>query len=508
MKKFITIVLAFVLMLSVMPMALSASAEGNVITVGEGGDYEALAEAVTAATEGDTVQLVSDVIAKNVSLTKSITIDTNGYTWTGGEGNGSGSNKANCGTVASGVTVTIINSQRTEPITSEVTKFDVQANSAVRQGSIVLSNNSNLVLKNVAVQSTNGYTNNQPCAIYFNSAKTATLTLDNCYLTSDNWGAIGANYTNSLMQISAKNSIFNGAKCSVFYAGTPSSTPTDKSEMNFENCTFIKPITAEAANNNEAIDTATSSFETVTYNFKNCTAPALFAPSATAVFGGGCAFETVKSGVVVSADESTILYSDNTYKNPIVAGALIADTPVYTKLTAEVPETDGTTTDAISTKPGASIRLSETISGIRFYTTYDSSKIEGTVVEKGTLIGPANIIGDYLTIDDVTANNAVAVKYGVDTLWNGNEFVGSIVGIQEKNYNREFTARAYVKLSDGSYLYSETTTTKTVAGIADDFIADATKEGADESVSNLYKTYKETVDAWAKANDPVDTTAE
>lgn len=173
-----------------------------------------------------------------------------------------------------------------------------------------------------------------------------------------------------------------------------------------------------------------------------------------------------------------------------------------------VAETDGTITDAISTKPGASIRLSETINGIRFYTTYDSSKIDGTVVEKGTLIGPANIIGDYLTIDDVTAKNAVAVKYGVDTLWDGNEFVGSIVGIQEKNYNREFTARAYVKLSDGSYFYSATTTTKTVAGIADDFIADATKEGADESVSNLYKTYKETVDAWAKANDPVDTTAE
>ena len=169
------------------------------------------------------------------------------------------------------------------------------------------------------------------------------------------------------------------------------------------------------------------------------------------------------------------------------------------------PETDGTTTDALTLDSKASIRLG-TVSGIRFYTTFDVSQITGTVVEKGTLIGPADLVGDYLTIDDVdltgeTVKNAVAVPYKSDTLWAGNEFVGSIVGIQEKNYNRAFVARAYVKLEDGTYLYSSASTTKTVAEIADAFIADATKEGADENDVALYNAHKELVDAWAAAND-------
>ena len=158
-------------------------------------------------------------------------------------------------------------------------------------------------------------------------------------------------------------------------------------------------------------------------------------------------------------------------------------------------EKDGTTTNAISTDTKASIRLNDQ-AGIRFYTNFDKSQIEGTVVEKGTLIGPKDLVGDYLTIEDKEAGNAVAVPYLADTLWAGNEFVGSIVGIQEKNYNRTFTARAYVKLSDGTYLYSATTTTKTVAEIADDYIADANSGYAD-----LDEETKNLVDAWATAND-------
>ena len=160
-------------------------------------------------------------------------------------------------------------------------------------------------------------------------------------------------------------------------------------------------------------------------------------------------------------------------------------------------EEDGLTTDALSTKAEASIRLNDQ-TGIRFYTTFDESAIEGTVVEKGTLIGPSDLVGTYLKMDDVEADNAVAVKYEADTLWANNEFVGSIVGINESNYNRSFTARAYVKLSDGTYLYSATTTTKTVADIADAYIAD---ENANPKYADLDANTKALVDAWAAAND-------
>ena len=165
-----------------------------------------------------------------------------------------------------------------------------------------------------------------------------------------------------------------------------------------------------------------------------------------------------------------------------------------------VDEVAGTTTDALTLKTEASIRLNEQ-AGIRFYTAYDESKITGKVVEKGTLIGPSNLIGNYLTYEDTAVpdgadvGNAVAVKYDADTLWADDEFVGSIVGIKETNYTREFSARAYVKLDDGTYLYSATTTTKTVSDIADAYIANNS-----EAFNALDATTKELVQKWADAN--------
>ena len=159
-------------------------------------------------------------------------------------------------------------------------------------------------------------------------------------------------------------------------------------------------------------------------------------------------------------------------------------------------ETDGETTDAIATADKASIRLNE-VNGMRFYTTVDTEKLAalGTVTEMGTLIGPKNKIGDYLTMDDATAENAVAVEYGVDNdLWEGNEFVGSIVNVKDTNLNREFVARGYVKVGD-TYYYSSTTSTRTLAGVADSCIADT------DYYSTLDAATQALVNTWAAAND-------
>ena len=169
----------------------------------------------------------------------------------------------------------------------------------------------------------------------------------------------------------------------------------------------------------------------------------------------------------------------------------------YAPLKASVPqepaETDGLTTDAVSTDDKASIRLTDE-GGIRFYTTFDSSKITGTVEEIGTLIGPSDLVGTYLTNEDVEAGNAVQIPYLADTFWENNQFVGSIAKIKTTNYTRDFVARGYVKV-DGVYYYSATTTTRNVRFVADAYIADensdyATLDNATKAVVDKFATPK------------------
>ncbi len=160
---------------------------------------------------------------------------------------------------------------------------------------------------------------------------------------------------------------------------------------------------------------------------------------------------------------------------------------------------DSLITDALSTADGVSIRLNN-VNGMRFYTTVDTEKLAELVGENayeiGTLIGPNDKIGDELTADDL-GSNAVAVVYDHTkcAFWEGNQFVGSIVSLKEKNYARDFAARGYVKVGD-TYYYSETTSIRNMADIADAYIADE-----NSGYSGLTEAVKEVVDAWAKAND-------
>ena len=74
--------------------------------------------------------------------------------------------------------------------------------------------------------------------------------------------------------------------------------------------------------------------------------------------------------------------------------------------------------------------------------------------------------------------------------------VGSLVGIKKNNWARDFSARAYVILKDGTVLYSASTSTRNLAYIADAFIADT-----NSNYNTLDAALKASVDAWAKAND-------
>lgn len=155
-----------------------------------------------------------------------------------------------------------------------------------------------------------------------------------------------------------------------------------------------------------------------------------------------------------------------------------------------ISENTTLTTDAISTMQGATIRLNK-VNGIRFHTTVDIEKLTSLVGENdyelGTLIAPKDTAGDYLTVED----DHVKVAYNMtNDLWAGNQIVGSLVNIKDKNIARDFVARAYV-LVDGVYYYSETQSVRSLAYVADAFMNDT------ERFETVDADTKALVEAWA-----------
>ena len=172
-------------------------------------------------------------------------------------------------------------------------------------------------------------------------------------------------------------------------------------------------------------------------------------------------------------------------------------------------ETDGQITSALSTMSGASIRLGD-VNGMRFYTSVDETALAALVGDKeyeiGTIIAPKDKIGEHLTVEDSVAK--VVYDHTKYNLWNNSGtgfvgFVGSIVNLHSSNKHnaqtgnlaRDFVARGYV-LVDGVYYYSETTATRNIASIADEYIADNNSD-----YELLDADIKALVEKWAKAND-------
>lgn len=81
MKKFFSLILAIVMCLSIMPMTVSIAADTDVAAIGDT-TYATLAAAVSAASAGDTVTLLTDV-TENVTIGKSLTIDGANHKYTG-----------------------------------------------------------------------------------------------------------------------------------------------------------------------------------------------------------------------------------------------------------------------------------------------------------------------------------------------------------------------------------------------------------------------------------------
>ncbi|MGE4485804.1 MAG: hypothetical protein AB7C97_11905, partial [Oscillospiraceae bacterium] len=83
-----SIILALGMMLSLLPV--TALAVVPPLTVGTGGDYATLTAALSEAADGDTILLLNDItesVNYTVTTDKTITIDGDGHTITGVDGN-------------------------------------------------------------------------------------------------------------------------------------------------------------------------------------------------------------------------------------------------------------------------------------------------------------------------------------------------------------------------------------------------------------------------------------
>ena len=500
MKKIITILLALSLMFSVMPMALSTSAEGNVITVS---DCTTFKNAVSSATNGDTIQLADNIELSPsetnqdysiITLSKNITLDTNGYILYCG-GIATAKPKISLFKVNKGYELTVINSKRTAQITTS-DSFDIICNAGVQSGVFIVDAGGKLVCRNITVKDVNRYANNTPSVICIAASTTSNtpcnVILDNCYLNSNNFSAIRLN-NDCITNFVANNCILGGGQGSI--CSIIQNTASTPSNLAFNNCTFLSAIgVASATNSNSAVN-GTNSVRSLNYTFTDCIGTKIYGYDLNAKFIGANKFETVCEKVVLSADESTGLYSDDTYETELTAGVLTTDTPVYTKLLSSE-------TSPVTMQKGASIRLND-VNGIRFYTTVDTAKleelkkVEGNVVELGTLIAPADLVTDELT-HEIGADNYVDVPYKADIYFEDTTFVGSIVGIKTGNIGRKFIGRGYIKVTNGEevtyYYATQNDNARSLKSVATSY------KGTDDYNSKTDEV-KELVDSWASAAD-------
>ena len=162
----------------------------------------------------------------------------------------------------------------------------------------------------------------------------------------------------------------------------------------------------------------------------------------------------------------------------------------------------------INTLEGASIRLNNP-TGIRFYSTLDTEKIEelfahGATVEAGTLIGPADMNDEPMTLetDESKVVNVVFDLKNKDGYFTDNSgfegIVGSIVNVYSYNTARDFMARGYVKVTYKGVTtisYSDTVSTRSLRTVAQSCQKDTAL------YDNLSDNVKALVDAWAGAKD-------
>lgn len=228
-------------------------------------------------------------------------------------------------------------------------------------------------------------------------------------------------------------------------------------------------------------------------------------------------YETPIPTVTIDGVKTTV--ADGTFTLPTTADLYLSDNAVYgageeIEVTKDIVLTSYSL--GLTMQEGASIRLN-VVNGIRFYTNVDASVVEaiktaGATVTMGTLITPADLLGDKdLTLDCGVSLANVVYAANLGGSWNDKGFVGSIVNIKESNtynaqtgnLNRPFVGRGYITVTLGE-------TTKTIyadyygGDVANNtrsvsFVANAFKNDSSSNYSSLVAEIKALIDRWASA---------
>ncbi len=125
----------------------------------------------------------------------------------------------------------------------------------------------------------------------------------------------------------------------------------------------------------------------------------------------------------------------------------------------------------LSTINGAQIRTTGA-QGLRFISSIDKTSVDfDRVVEYGTVLIPSADITDIsdLTIG-ATLNGHTVAKVKANYIYDETDetvtFTAVITDVAEKNYAREYTARAYAILDDGYIVYADTGASRSIYAVA------------------------------------------
>ena len=151
----------------------------------------------------------------------------------------------------------------------------------------------------------------------------------------------------------------------------------------------------------------------------------------------------------------------------------------------------------VSTVNGAQIRTTG-VQGLRFISSIEKNDDFSHVVEYGTVLIPSADITDIsqLTIG-ATLNGHTVAKVPANVIYNETDtevtFTAVITNISDKNLSREYTARAYAILDDGSVVYADTGASRSVYGVAKAGL-EAGRES--EAVLDIFRDIIETVERY------------
>ncbi|MBQ3054852.1 MAG: hypothetical protein IJC88_01980 [Oscillospiraceae bacterium] len=138
----------------------------------------------------------------------------------------------------------------------------------------------------------------------------------------------------------------------------------------------------------------------------------------------------------------------------------------------------------LNTTDGAAIRITEP-QGMRFTSTIDRALADSdNVVEYGTILMPTddldgdinNLVVGYSKNGHTAITAPALIHYAEDE--DTYTFTAVLIDTLPKYYSRSISARAYIKLADGRYIYSETSTARSIRQVAELILknADATAE--------------------------------